>query len=50
MTPVPPNCTLNIPVRATAEERAQVRAEAALKGLAVEEYLRTCMGYGYPAL
>ena len=49
MTPSPAYCVSNPPVRLTAQERAQIRAEAALKGLTVEDYMRTCMGYGYPA-
>jgi len=48
MTAAPANCTLNFP-RLTANERAVIGAGAALKGLTAEEYIRTCMGYGYPA-
>jgi len=48
MTPSPAHCIFNV-ARLTAPERARIRAEAALKGLTVEDYMRTCMGYGYPA-
>ena len=48
MTFAPANCTLNLP-RLTAQERALIGAGAARKGLTAEEYLRTCMGYSYPA-
>jgi hypothetical protein len=49
MTPAHLNCTLKFPVRLSAPELAQVRAKAAHLGLTVADYMRTCMGYGYPA-
>ena len=48
MTHAQANCTLKFP-RLTAQERALIGAGAARKGLTAEEYVRTCMGYGYPS-
>jgi hypothetical protein len=48
MTSASVNCTLKFP-RLTAQERALIGARAARKGLTAEEYMRTCMGYAYPA-
>jgi hypothetical protein len=49
MTPEPVRCIRHIVVRFSAQEYALVQAKAALLGLTVAEYMRTCMGYGYPA-
>ena len=48
MPSAPADCTLKFP-RLSAQERAVVGASAARKGLTVEQYVRTCMGYGYPS-
>lgn len=49
MTPSPAICVSAFPVRFSAHEAAHLRAKAALKGLTVEQYMRACLGYAYPA-
>ena len=48
MPSAPADCTLKFP-SLSAQERAAVGTSAARKGLTIDEYARTCMGYGYPA-
>jgi len=49
MTPVCANCTPKLSDRFNAREQAVLGERAARKGLTVEQYVRTCMGYAYPA-
>ena len=48
MTPVCAHCTPKLTPRFNAREQAVLAERAARKGLSVEQYFRTCMGYAYP--
>jgi hypothetical protein len=48
MTPACANCTPKLTSRFNAREQATLGERAARKGLTVEQYVRTCMGYAYP--